>query len=262
MLTRYRISLIASVIFLLNSCDNNKSTKEKAVTEHENQVQSVVEYSPYMPNKEQRWMGKEEAQNAERLHNIIEVSEFVGVEPTAEQKQASENLYQATLKNAIEKGWFSFEKAKADGFIHDPFNDFNHYINYDFLLDNKQLDPESPEYLMFYQTEQGQLLAGVMFLQDGFVANGKQIGGGDTTWHYHYFNQAICAPTLAPEELTSGAEKCEGGFILQRSPEMMHVWFIDHPKGRFATSMSIDDKLISENILIKEQTEAALSKSL
>ena len=34
--------------------------------------------------------------------------------------------------------------------------------------------------------------------------------------------------------------RCDRGDATHRSPEMMHVWLIDHRGGPFATSMSIE----------------------
>src|SRR5690606_23589041 len=105
-----------------------------------------------------------------------------------------------------------------DGFKRDAFNDANHFINYMFLLDNKELDPTAPENLMFYEVDGQQILVGVMFLQKDYHAHGAQIGGAETVWHYHYFDRAQCLPTNAPETITQGAEKCDGGYLLKRSP--------------------------------------------
>lgn len=32
---------------------------------------------------------------------------------------------------------------------------------------------------------------------------------------------------------------CAHGFPNHRTPEMLHVWLLDHPQGRFATRMEL-----------------------
>ena len=32
--------------------------------------------------------------------------------------------------------------------------------------------------------------------------------------------------------------------VSQKSPEMLHVWFVDHPDGRFASGMSLPEEVL------------------
>jgi hypothetical protein len=37
---------------------------------------------------------------------------------------------------------------------------------------------------------------------------------------------------------------CADGFPNDRSPEMLHVWLLDHPQGRFATDMALPSETL------------------
>ena len=39
--------------------------------------------------------------------------------------------------------------------------------------------------------------------------------------------------------LPNRARECERGVPVSRSPEMLHLWLLDHPEGLFATRMRI-----------------------
>jgi hypothetical protein len=39
-----------------------------------------------------------------------------------------------------------------------------------------------------------------------------------------------------------------GEYIGFKSPEMLHVWFVDHPKGAYATSMSLTPDILRRGI--------------
>ena len=44
--------------------------------------------------------------------------------------------------------------------------------------------------------------------------------------------------------LATATGSCDEGVPADRSPEMIHVWFIEHPEGAFATTMRLTDDLI------------------
>jgi hypothetical protein len=45
--------------------------------------------------------------------------------------------------------------------------------------------------------------------------------------------------------------ECAEGIQSFRSPEMLHVWLIDHPAGRFSPMMHLDDDTLQR--LIKQK---------
>jgi hypothetical protein len=178
---------------------------------------------------------------------IYEVTRYHGLEPTPEQRAAADALAEQTRAAVKAHGWFDFDKALADGYklaVADKW----HYVNDAFIFDDRVLDPERPEYLMFYDTAKGKRLAGVMFVAPGVSAEGPQIGGPLTRWHYHVWRDPFC---LKDGRVTVGRPKhgvCSEGEPSTRSPEMLHVWFIEHPFGTFASQMGLPQALMERLI--------------
>ena len=105
---------------------------------------------------------------------------------------------------------------------------------------------DKPEFLMYYDTPEGKGLAGLMFYVNKPRDWGPQIGGPLPLWHYHVWAPIQC---LRGEMLLVGTAdeqgRCEQGLPMQRSPEMLHVWFIDRPKGPFTSSMYLPDEEVA-----------------
>ena len=174
----------------------------------------------------------------ESPHMVIwELSEHVR-EPTDADRAAADELHQRCLDVARERGWFDFEVGKRDGYRALP-GDNKHFVNEAYLFDEHVLDCERPEFLMYYDTPGGMLLAGVMFYARGPDERGPQVAGPLTVWHYHIWKVAPC---LRDRQLVVGHAidgECREGEPSHRSPEMMHVWFLEHPGGKFGTSMHL-----------------------
>ena len=180
---------------------------------------------------------------------IWEVTRYPDRGPTSAQKRAAREFRQRSFEAAQEKGWFDYERGMRDGFER-QWNDENHYYKWEYITDDRILDPERPEYLMYYPTEEGQLLAGVMYLTRKPLEHGPQIGGPLTVWHYHLGSHPHCfrgEMILLGHPDESGV--CPEGVLLDRTPEMLHVWFVEHPEGPFATRMKLDQSLIEEVLL-------------
>ncbi len=178
---------------------------------------------------------------------MYEVTQFPFTpKPNAEQQKAADELAAAAQAAAEKNGWFEFDKAMADGFEL-LYGDSVHYAHPEFITDGRTLDPERPEFLMFYDTDNGKKLVGYMFLVSSPEERGPQIGGPATVWHYHVWAEPRCLHEglLIVGDLDQ-AGSCEKGTPTQRSPEMIHVWFVDHPDGRFATKMRLPDWLLKE----------------
>ncbi len=165
------------------------------------------------------------------------------VPPTPNQMAVAQSLVEAAFQAAETNRWFDFEVGLRDGFKTSA-NDPTHYSNLDFILDDVSLDPTRPEVLMYYETPTGNQLAGMMFLVRKRDEQGPQVSGHLTRWHYHLWPEPTClmhgilmtqrAPCSDPNEVASHI-----------SPEMMHVWLVDHPDGTFATTMQIAPELLA-----------------
>lgn len=180
-------------------------------------------------------------------HEIIwEVSQYgPTVEPTENQRRAAQSLIERSYTSARTHGWFDADTGTADGYA-PMHHSVTHWANERYILDDVLLDPERPEFLMYYQTPRGLALAGYMFLVNTPLARGPQVGGPLTVWHYHVWAAPRCllSGLLIVDMPQDGA--CPRGEQRSRSPEMLHVWLVDHPQGPFGTRMDIpSDVLLS-----------------
>jgi len=163
--------------------------------------------------------------------------------PTAEQQRHADELVRKCRESAERHGWFDFEQATKDGFKL-MYGDLTHHVNEAYVLDDKILDPDRPEFVMFYDTPFGKRLAAFMFLARTPTERGPQIGGPLTVWHSHVWPKPKCLlgkVLLVGEPDQNG--RCARGESGHRSPEMLHVWFIDHPHGPFATHMTLSREM-------------------
>ena len=141
---------------------------------------------------------------------------------------------------------------------------------------------------MYYETESGRKLAGFMFLVRTPTERGPQIAGNETLWHYHVSRRFACffrglvmsgypdengaclaaenggirgsPPAFWRQGLPDAPPGChpqpqcaEDAVSSQRTPEMMHVWLLDHPQGPFATKMRLEPDLLE--ILLQRRSE-------
>ena len=167
----------------------------------------------------------------------VEVSLFpFGSAPSSEQQQKADELYEQSLKTVKENGWFNFENAVKDGYIQ-LVEDELHYWNLNYTFDGETLNPQKPEMIIYYDTEKGKRLAGFMYTASTATEYGPQPGGPLTVWHYHTAEGDLCFKDgLIQKECPNKLEN------LYQSPEMLHVWFIDHRNGTFGSSMDLYDK--------------------
>ena len=200
------------------------------------------------------WIPEAEVpQEAPDSPNLWEVTETLEP-PGPEEKKATLEWLARCYESAQRNGWHDYEKGLADGWemivgeragqqvTFDPY----HYQNKAYVLDDRILDPDRPEYLMSYPTPDGTRgLAGFMFFTRRLDERGPQFAGRLTTWHYHVWAKPHCVVQgVLALDFAAPDGTCATGEPLHRSPEMIHTWLIDHPKGPFATSMILPPKLI------------------
>ncbi len=182
-------------------------------------------------------------------HMVIwEASNYApGSTPTPAQRRAADQLVERCRAAAVTHGWHDHAKGLADGF--DVSDDQRHYENREFLLDDRILDCDRPEYLMYYPGPEGtRKLVGFMFYARTPTERGPQIGGPLTTWHFHRWSKQVCTVDGVIDVGWAVDGECEEGVGSHRSPEMLHVWLIDRPKGPFSTSMYLEDYLEVEGL--------------
>ncbi len=182
-------------------------------------------------------------------------------EASAEQRQRAVQLTRRAEQVAKQRGWYDFQTGLAAGYKL-LFADRRHYANQAFIMDEHVLDPERPEFLMYYGTPQGKQLAGMMFYTQKPEEPGPQIGGPLTIWHYHVWSYKNCLLRgLLLVGLPDKQGRCKRGVAMNRSPEMLHIWLVDHPRGPFSTSMFLEPELMRELLKKREQRWAAEAAS-
>lgn len=175
--------------------------------------------------------------SAHSAHGMYELTQYPNIEATARQKLDALAWRERAEQAAIKNGWLDIKKARQDGFFK-MYNDNIHFANRKFLYDDELINPEKPEFLMFYETEYGPMLMGVMFVAE---TQGPQFAGPLTIWHYHIEENICYERGILPITQFDENGKCLEGRARDKSPEMVHVWFFDHPEGPFATRMKLTD---------------------
>jgi hypothetical protein len=144
--------------------------------------------------------------------------------PTQEQRRAAARLISTTRAALRSYGDFSF--AIKRGFRQ---LDQLHWFQPSWYADNRVLDPEHPEFLMY---DDAHRLLGAMFIEH--EKPGVQIGGSLTVWHTHCHMQMPC---LLPGNilLSIQASQCKGH--PQVHDWMLHVWLVPNRLGPFGQDM-------------------------
>lgn len=184
---------------------------------------------------------------------MIEVTKYPEVNPTREQLGNAWRLYNQTYENAIENNWFKKEKGLDSGYFNWEGDAF-HYPHENYTRQNGTLNPEKPEFLMYYKdpdNPEKTVLAGVMFQTNNVEKHGEQIGGPITNWHYHYFDPDVCLAywgAVSNVEIRGpNGERCpENTVISNKSNEMLHVWFVQHPESQFSSDMVISEEVLNK----------------
>jgi hypothetical protein len=165
----------------------------------------------------------------------IDLGGIAGVTP--EQQARAENLVAVTLVRLPQ--WSDPAVAEAAGFhtIGDGGTGDEHLINWTYIDDDKVLDPDHPEALV-YSTRTGKrvLEAAMFMLKPGSTLDTvPDIGGPLTQWHIHD-NLCFTDDPVAPRVtgLTDGSGNCRSPFVKLQPVPMIHVWITTNECGPFA----------------------------
>lgn len=173
--------------------------------------------------------------------------------PTTAQRKAAANF--AVETEAAMQRYRDYDVAKAAGYTfderaawlieatgtpweqeaHDQFaaGTVTHLVNPAAANDAAVADPTAPEALMYATDGERHVLVGALFLAP-VGQHGPQVGGPITTWHQHTEGDVVCwdgaaavgfAHHLPGDERYEPTGGCAQGAPLERSPEMLHVWF-------------------------------------
>ena len=180
-------------------------------------------------------------------HNHTTLVTAAHEQATAEQEKWTEDFYQRSLAAAQKNGWFDIDNALAQGFQRDRVN-ASHYPNLDYMFDDVMLDPERPEWLVYDDSPDGKVLMALMFFTRTLDEVGPTPGGPIARWHYHPYETPRCAiKGLWTVGRPDNHGRCAEGIPVMRTPEMLHVWFMDHPLGRWTEMKIVPDYRADKN---------------
>jgi hypothetical protein len=111
---------------------------------------------------------------------------------------------------------------------------FQHYVNPSLIADDRILDPDAVESLVYENTANGPVLASAMYLlpPGSTMADVPDVAGPLTTWHDH---QNLCwdpSGVRLAGVVVNGT--CTPGGVQRGTTPMLHVWLTEHPCGPFA----------------------------
>jgi hypothetical protein len=165
----------------------------------------------------------------------IDLGGVAGVTP--EEQARAENLIALTLIRLPQ--WTDSAVAEAKGFhsIGDGVTGYEHLINWSYINDDKTLDPDYPESLVYHIVNGKRVLESAMYmLPPGSTLDSvPDIGGALTQWHIHdnlCFTNDPVAPHVAG--LTDSKGNCSAPTVKLQPVPMIHVWIVPKPCGPFA----------------------------
>lgn len=169
----------------------------------------------------------------------IDLSGMPGVLPD-ERRRAEDLLY--STRTVLPK-FSDTAKAEAAGFttIGDGATGYEHYINWKYINDEHQLNPEFPESLVYQidpATRQKKLVSAMFMMGDEYTLdNVPNVGGPLTQWHIHnnlcFSRDPAVFGSTRVVGVTSPKGACQFGVKLRENP-MIHVWIVPHKCGPFA----------------------------
>ena len=241
--------LVIALLFLfLSGCtntDDDKENNEPSIMFPNYLIINAPSKNPNMPwyvsdffKKVEQWE-LETTDYSDLEHGMYELTQYPNQEATQVHKEAANKFIKDTIDSVVRHGWLSKEKGLGDGY-EQMYGDPVHFVNKGYVFDGETLNPDKPEVLMYYETEEGVFLMGVMFIAVG--QRGPQVAGPLSKWHYHIEQRVCYERGVLPIGRYEEGGSCEAGFTNIRSPEMLHVWFFDHPDGRFATKMGLSEE--------------------
>jgi hypothetical protein len=137
--------------------------------------------------------------------------------------------------------------AESMGFVSigDGFLGHEHYLNAANMSDDKLLDPDYPESLVYDTSVTPKKLVAAMFMMNtgDTLADVPEVGGKLTQWHVHN-NLCFSGPRVAG--LTDGQGNCGAGLTKGPETPMIHVWIEPHPCGPFAALEGVAGGTIAE----------------
>lgn len=159
-----------------------------------------------------------------------------GIAITAQELLTAADVLQRVRETA--RRYEDVKAAEAEGYRMTTRTFLYHYVNPRYYLDNRVLDTEHIESLVYARGPDGNLkLVGVMFMARP-DQTAPDFGGPLTGWHIH---DSLCINpvTWMVVGLADSPDRCPTGSVHVVTGEMLHVWLVDTPAGAFADSEEV-----------------------
>ena len=164
---------------------------------------------------------------------------------TLQQQAAAENLLAVTITRLPQ--FADPAVAESMGFVSigDGFLGHEHYLNAANMNDDKLLDPDYPESLVYDTSVTPKKLVAAMFMMNpgDTLADVPELGGKLTQWHVHD-NLCFAGPRVAG--LTDAEGNCAAGLTKGAETPMIHVWIEPHACGPFSALDGVAGGTIAE----------------
>lgn len=157
-----------------------------------------------------------------------------GVDGVTLQEQArAENLVVITLLRLPQFADPAVAEARGFVSIGDGSLGHEHYLNAANMNDDRILDPDYPESLVYDTSVTPKRLSAAMFMMNpgDTLADVPNIGGKLTQWHVH---DNLCFSGARVAGLVDAEGNCAPGLTKGAQTPMIHVWIEPHPCGPFA----------------------------
>lgn len=162
----------------------------------------------------------------------IDLGGVEGVTP--QQQAAAENLVAVTLLRLPQFADVSAVESLGFFSIHDGQNGgYEHYMSPANMKDDKMLDPDHPESLVFDTSVTPKKLVSAMFMMDegDTLDDVPDLGGRLTQWHVH---DNLCFTDGRVSDLLGPGDTCPPPSAKGAEVPMIHVWIEPHSCGPFA----------------------------
>lgn len=173
----------------------------------------------------------------------IDLGGVEGVTP--QQQAAAENLLSITITRLPQ--FADPAVAESMGFVSigDGGLGEEHYLNRANMADDRLLDPDYPESLVYDTTVEPKQLVASMFMMNAgdTLADVPELGGKLTQWHLH---NNLCFAGSKVAGLTNADGTCAQGLTKGVETPMIHVWIVPHECGPFSALEGIAGGTVAE----------------
>lgn len=173
----------------------------------------------------------------------LDLSGIEGVTP--QQQAAAENLLAITILRLPKFADPAAVEAMGFVSIGDGFLGHEHYLNVANMNDDRILDPDYPESLVYDTSVSPKKLVAAMYMlnKGDTLEDVPELGGKLTQWHVH---DNLCFSGARVAGLTDADGNCGPGLEKGAATPMIHVWTEPHPCGPFAALEGVAGGTIAE----------------